>query len=93
MDRKFKLPLGHPVLTRTDLRCSRCSKPIGEGAECYLDPEAPATPEDAVKARVGAAYTATARLAHWACHPTKGMNIDPTAIEMARLVDREAQNK
>ena len=73
MERKYKLTPGHPAATEV---CSRCSKPIGEGAECYLDPEAPATPEDAAKARVGAAYTATANLAHWKCHPTKGMNIE-----------------
>jgi hypothetical protein len=73
MERKFRIQSGSPVIGRI---CTRCGKPIQEGAECYLDPEAPATPEDAAKARVGAAYTAVAHPAHWECHPTGGRNIE-----------------
>lgn len=73
MERRFLIPAGHPIVGRA---CSRCGATIVAGDECYLDPEAPASFDDARKRDAGQSYTAISSPAHWACHPNKGREVD-----------------
>lgn len=72
MERRFKLPAGHPIVGQA---CTRCGRGLAAGDECYMDQEAPATAEDAARMRAGGGYTAQPAPAHWSCHPTQGLTI------------------
>jgi len=63
--RVFKpLPESHPAVR---MPCGICNAPLGVGARTVLIPTGPASDDDAIKAKYGRAYTATANAVHFEC--------------------------